>query len=146
MTIIAVKDGVMCADSEMDAGSRSYPVMRPKIARGPGGLAGATGYSSDCVAFCDWFAAGEDPEQRPAFAGTGDDELQALVLRPGGTVWRIGAKELPFQIPATYAIGGGYAWAFCEGLMVGGKSCEKAVKLTIKHFRSVGGKVQVERL
>lgn len=146
MTIIAFKNGVMCADSEMQAGGVRYRLMIPKIARGPGGLAGATGSSSDCVAFLQWFAGGELPEDRPEFVETGDGAMKALVARPDGTLWEVGAKSFPLQVPEPYAIGGGYAWAFCEGVMAAGKSCEKAVKLTIKNFSTLGGKAQVEKL
>jgi len=145
MTIIAVKDDVMAADSVANAGGRLYPVLVPKIARGPNGIAGATGSTSDCVAFLAWFAAGECGD-KPAYTGAGDEEMQAIVLRPDGTLWRYGAKELPFQVTNPYAVGGGYAWSFCEGAMLAGKSAEEAVALTIEHFSTVGGKVQVERL
>lgn len=145
VTIIAYKDGVMCADSESNGGGLRYPIKVPKIARG-NGLAGAAGMSSDCASFLLWFAAGERPHERPVFTGTGDDEMQVLIARPDGTLWRVGAKELPFEISQPYAIGGGNAWAFCEGAMLAGKSCQKAVKLTLKHFSTVGGKVQVEKL
>lgn len=146
MTIIAFKNGVMAADSEMSGGGLRYRVIVPKIARGPGGLAGAVGASSDCVALLQWFAAGEIPEDRPVFVETGDEAVEALVARPDGTLWRIFSKHFPLQVEEPYALGGGHAWSFCEGAMKSGKSAEQAVRLTIKNFSTVGGKVQVEKL
>lgn len=142
MTVIAYKDGVMAADSEASAGGRRYRVIVPKIARG-NGIAGGTGLASDVAAFCKWFASGE-PSEKPEYSGTGEDEMQALVARPDRTLWRFGAKELPFEVTQPYAIG--HPWQFCEGAMCAGLSAEAAVALTIEHFTTVGGKVQVETL
>jgi hypothetical protein len=147
VTIIAVKDGAMAADSESvtNRGLRS-PMPFPKITRGPGGLIGMTGALSDMWAVSQWFAGGEKLEDKPTSLKQGEEGVGIIILRPDGVVWR-GDERLIFwkgENPST--TGMSTACYFCEGAMAAGLSAEDAVRLTISRVDMIGGPVQVEHL
>ena len=146
MTIIAVKDGVMAADSEAvtEQGFRS-PMPFGKIFRGPGGLIGMTGTVRDLWVVGKWFEEGE-PSEKPTGLKTGEQGVSIIILRRDLVVWH-GNETLDFwpgENPST--TGMGTACYFCEGAMAAGLSAEEAVRLTISRVDSIGGTVQVERL
>lgn len=146
MTIIAVKAGVMAADSEsVDKSGLRSPMPFPKIFRGPGGLVGMTGTLADIWRIGKWFESGE-PQQKPGNLKEGDEGVGIIILRPDGVVWH-GDERLDFwpgENPSTTGLS--TACYFCEGAMAAGMSAEEAVRLTIGRVSHIGGPVQVERL
>lgn len=147
MTIIAVKNGIMAADSEsVTSGGLRAPMPFPKITRGPGGLIGMTGAVSDMWAVSQWFVAGEKQDEKPPGLKTGEQGIGAIILRPDGVVWH-GDERLTFwrgENPSTTGLS--TACYFCEGAMAAGLSAEDAVRLAIGRVDMIGGPVQVEHL
>lgn len=147
MTIIAVKDGFMAADSEsVTARGLRSPMPFPKIFRGPGGLIGMTGTLSDIWAVGQWFVSGELGGAKPDGLKVGEEGVGIIILRPDGVVWH-GNESLRFwpgENPST--TGMSTACYFCEGAMAAGMSAEEAVRLTISRVDHIGGPVQVEHL
>ena len=145
MTIIAIKNGVMVADSFVNVIGRMYSGAEPKIKRGPGGLIGIAGSVVDLHLVGEWFARGEVATARPDDLKSDDDAIEALILRPDGSVLWMDQRLLP--VPTTQTtVGYKVACDFCEGAMAAGLSAEDAVALTIRHCAYVGGPLQVEPL
>jgi hypothetical protein len=145
MTIIAIKNGIMVADSFVNVIGRLYPGAEAKIKRGPGGLIGIAGSVVDLHLVGEWFARGEVATARPNDLKSDDDAIEALILRPDGSVLWMDQRLLP--VPTTQTtVGYKVACDFCEGAMAAGLSAEDAVALTIRHCAYVGGPLQVEPL
>ena len=86
MTTIAVKDGVMAADTQITG---DYAMHAPKIFRLPdGGIAGGAGVWSRAYAGIKWLMDGEKGE--PPTLG----EADILILRPDGVLWKAN-EEFP---------------------------------------------------
>lgn len=149
MTIIAVKEGVMAADSVVRAGDLLASVAFPKIVRLPDGrIIGTAGVVVDCYAVQQWFLNGE-PETRPALYGTRaeNNEVDILMLRPDGTCWRNGVGVDGFYPqPNPTTIGGYHASLVAEAAMACDRSAQQAVQLVCDMLAGFGGPVQVERL
>jgi hypothetical protein len=144
MTVIAVKDGIMAADSAAICGGRISPSGHPKISKYPGSVAGACGRADDCYAFQLWFESGSCAPG-PKFMGEGDDAPTFLMIDRGDQVWRKEGSGPWFPYDAISAIGESTAANFALGAMHAGLSAEEAVRLAIKHCVWIGGEVQVER-
>lgn len=144
MTIIAVKSGVMAADSHSFSDGTSFPCGFPKITRGPRGLIGIAGESNDCYRVSLWWKDG----------GEGDipglrqhhDSIADLILKPDGSVWFMDERLIPHPVTEPATTGEPDAATFTEGALHAGLSAEDAVRLAIIHCKSAGGEVQVERL
>lgn len=146
MTIICVKDGVMAADGIVRSGDLVGPVAFPKIVCLPDGrIIGTAGSAVDCYAAQQWFLTGE-PDRRPSFYGTRADnnEVDILMLRPDGTVWRNGVGVDGFYPqPNPTTIGGYAASLVAETAMACGRSAAQAVHLVGKMLAGFGGEVSV---
>jgi hypothetical protein len=147
MTIIAVKDATMAADGIVRSGDLIGPVAFPKIVRLPDGrIIGTSGSVVDCYAAQQWFLAG-GPETRPTFYGTRaeNNEVDILMLRPDGTVWRNGIGVDGFYPqPNPTTIGGYAAGLVAEAGMACGLSAVEAVRLVGKMLAGFGGEVHSE--
>ena len=144
MTIIAVKDGIMAADSFMFSGGVGFPSASPKITRGSLGLIGMAGGTNDCWAVSQWWRRG-CTDASPTLL-KGDDGIVGLILKLDGSVWYFDDRLRPHPSIGPAAVGNNDAATFCEGALFAGLSAEEAVRLTIKHCAYAGGDVQVERL
>jgi hypothetical protein len=149
MTIIAVKSDIMAADGLVRSGDLIGPVAFPKILRLPDGrIIGTAGCVVDCYAVQQWFLAGE-PEKRPFFYGTRaeNNEVDILMLKPNGTVWRNGVGVDGFYPqPNPTTIGGYAAGLVAETGMACGLSAVEAVQLVGKMLAGFGGEVHFERI
>lgn len=153
MTVIAVKDGVMAADSGERCGELMTTAKFPKITRTPdGSLVGCAGYAADCWSAQQWFLAGGSVTNPldtglPLIAESGDGGLDILVLRPDGSVWRNTRGVRSFYPEGSVAaIGGNTASIVAETAMRLGRSAGEAVKVCIEMCASIYGPVQIERL
>jgi hypothetical protein len=149
MTVIAVKAGIMAADSMELSGDIRCSAGSPKITRGPGGLIGCCGLSVDCYTVSLWWVGGCDPaetERLLSRLSKGNAGFGGLVLRPDGTVWGIDEKLVQYPRSDIRAIGSDDSASFCMGAMHAGLNAEEAVRLTIENAIKVGGDVQVERI
>ena len=148
MTIIVVKDGMMCADSACTSGQLTAPVAFPKITRLPNGwLLGGCGYTADIWSVFEWHRQGQ-PSKHPTLIGSDKDtEVDFLIMKPDGSVWRNtkGVDGL-YPVQSTFAIGESSACNVAEAAMRLGKSAEEAVALACEMCVSIYGPVQVERL
>jgi hypothetical protein len=142
MTIIAVKDGVMAADSAAFQNALRRPAMTPKILRGPdGSLFGACGDTAKIHLVETWFMAGEVASHRPHIVVTkADGEAPMfLILRLDGRVY-LGTENDPLiEVPAINAIGSETACTMALGAMFAGATALEAVKIAIEHTIYVGG-------
>jgi hypothetical protein len=144
MTIIAVKDGIMAADSFSFSGGVGFPSAFPKITRGPRGLLGMAGGVNDCWAVSEWWSRDCTGDQPSLLKD--NDGIVGLILKLDGTLWFIDDRLRPHPTTGPAAVGNNDAATFCEGALFSGMSAEEAVKLTIKHCAYAGGDVQVERI
>lgn len=137
MTIIATKDGIMAADSQLTVEAYKYQALRPKIIqRRDGSILGASGLTVLCNTIQDWFMNGENG------ALTIDDEDTGyLVLRPDGRVFYTDDKRHTLEVPATYAFGAMSASYMALGAMHAGACARTAVKIAIENTINVGGQV-----
>jgi hypothetical protein len=148
VTIIAVKDNVMVADTMSFVGGLRHPVGRPKITRLPdGSLLGCAGNAEHINAFVAWAKAGMPAGTRPQIPATEDSaNLDALMLRPTGRLTRWFDTLNEIDVVPPYATGYETASIFATGAMLAGMSAEQAARLTIQWCVWVGGYVQVEHL
>lgn len=151
MTIIAVKDGWMAADSYSFVGSVGYPLAKghSKITRSPdGSLVGSCGASVDCYALRLWVLDGMDFKKSPEFtyAADNEDSVYWFWLRKDG--WLLAGdasmKVHPISMPA--ACGSSGACDMACGAMSFGATAEEAVRLVVERCNDVGGPVQIEKL
>lgn len=151
MTIIAVKDGYMAADSYEFVGEIGYPLAEgdSKIVRAPdGSLVGSCGSGMDCYVLRLWVLDGMDFRKPPKFTLTADndDSVYWFWLRKDGYLLAGDAtmKVHPMSQPA--ACGSSGASDMVVGAMAFGASAEEAVRFAVERCNCVGGPVQVERI
>lgn len=126
MTTIVFRDGVLAADTAVfDRGC--YCGQTEKIFKSPNGsLFGAAGAIGDLIRFKEWMLAGEPEADRPQFK---DEDSEAVVIRPDGTVHWFGTRDHA-QINSAdnyYAIGSGFLIAM--GAMAHGATAEEAINI-----------------
>lgn len=154
MTLIAVKNGVMAADSGVFRGDMRMTLapIDLKIVRAPdGSLVGACGSSVDCWRLREWVQAGMSLLMQPRLSYPQPDHDQAidwLWLKPDGSLWRGDAamNVHPLDPAQPTTIGCAPAWAFAESVMLAGYSAQAAVQHAITYCQNLSGPVQVERL
>lgn len=152
MTIIAIKDRIMAADSWTFSAGVGSPAALPKITRAlDGSLVGASGGCIATELFRDWVHAGMNFTDVPKLEPDDDDpynkdRIAWLWLKPdGGT--RYGDHRFrthPISTPGT--VGMESACLVAEGAMIAGASAEEAVRIAISRCVFVGGEPQVEHL
>lgn len=142
MTIIAVKHGTMAADSASFTGSRREQSMRPKLyQRADGAIVGCAGAATSCHDMIDWFMGGEHEVSKPVLPQV-EGELEALVLRPDGRVYRCSEDLRYYEVGNLYAVGETTASAMTMGAMHAGATAREAVQIAINNTIYVGGEVQ----
>lgn len=151
MTIIAVKDRIMAADSWSFRNEVGYPLgaADKKIARAPdGSLVAGCGCTLDNYALRQWVRAGMDFKAAPAlqYPTSSEDSVDWLWVKPDGTTWRGSADFMVFPVSTPFAIGILSAVLLVEGAMIAGASAEEAVRIAISRCAFVGGELQVEHL
>lgn len=117
MTTIAVKDGIMAADSMV---SSSYGRKATKIRKIRGSYYGVAGNWDDALQFFEWREKGGDPPSM--------DDISALEIRKKTLYYWSGSVAEKIKPP--YAIGSGADIAM--GAMSFGATAEEAVKLACK--------------
>lgn len=145
MTVIAVKAGVMAADSHVFGGGTHWSTVLPKITRGPKGLIGVAGDCADCHMVARWWKDGDQAVRLPMLR-QGREGIAALILMNDGSVWFMDERLEPYPTKDPAVTGQGDAATFTEGALHAGASAEEAVRLATVHTTSAGGEVQVERI
>jgi hypothetical protein len=147
MTIIAVKGGVMVADSASFQGGVMFPCPVPKIVAVSHGLIGASGATGDCAMLRQWALDGMDFDRRPRFSYgdvSADESVLWVWLKPDGTVHMGDCTLNTWLVPQPIAIGMGVEYLY--GLLDGGMEIAAAVARTVARIAYLGGPVQVETI
>jgi hypothetical protein len=130
VTTIAVRDGIMAADTRVTVdteagGSRLFKCE--KLYRKAGHIVGLSGESAPGLVFLDWYGSGKEP---PELLVHGEGDFTALVMTPKGLYefdkWCRGEEVLG----RFHAIGSGAKAAL--GAMHMGASARKAVAVACK--------------
>lgn len=151
MTVIAVRDGVMAADSRMtisteSGGERMFPcekLYRKFFKRGRRTYEAIIGCAGDVFAgpvFVEWYGSGKPPPQSLIDA---DADLTAIVLTTEG-LHEYDLYCVPERRPDTYAIGSGTLAAL--GAMDMGASARRAVEAACRYSPGCGLPVVTMRL
>lgn len=139
MTTIAVRDGVMAADSQMTDGhlrlmgcQKIYPVGAA--------LVGITGSLASALVFVDWYENRES--RRPDLSNESD--FEALILTAEGLdTWTANLRPIPVR-SKFWAVGSGSHLAI--GAMAMGASAVDAVKVACAFDIHSSGDVTVAQL
>ena len=146
MTVIAVRDGTMAADSR----GVSNNIVRhiQKIFKTGNCIIGISGYADDCSRLMNWYLAG--CKGLPDYRMIKDDDPDAclLVMLGGGPVQRVNRSGFTEDVMPSargfFAIGSGAVAAMAAMEM--GATAEKAVEIACRIDPDCGGQIQVERL
>jgi len=148
VTTIAIRDGVIAADTQETWEDGSFtPCV--KLYRMPwdaedvaGHIVGLAGGSYAGELFLEWYRDG-DRDEKPDLTNLDlEEDFEAIVLRPDGTLWS--CNRLFTFIPHKteyFATGSGGKVAL--GAMAMGATAEEAVAAAIKHDCYTGGDIQV---
>ena len=137
MTCIAVRSGVMAADSQA---TDEFKTGAVKLYRRKGLIVGIAGNVSQAMVFVDWLF--DNRERKPGIEV--EDDWSALVLSADGLMhWDISLRPTPI-VDAFYAIGSGASLAM--GAMEMGASARQAVRVACKRDPYCSGPVVTMRL
>lgn len=139
MTVIAIKNGVIAADTGLWLGNICVEHCKKIRRLSDGRLFAISGHRAIGEACYAWL---QDESLRPE-PGSDDSDFGGLLLTKDGA-FRVDYKFriYPTGIPAA----AGSHTEFLMGAMYAGASAEEAVRLAIKHGDSAAGEVQVEYL
>ncbi len=141
MTTIAVKDGIVAADSGLSHGDLIYSgyakIWRKKDDGSIVGVAGDAGLSAK---FQKWAAEGGE---RPVIGNS--EEGSAVIVSSDGKILVVDSHNEPFRPPtAFYALGSGFELAM--GAMAAGASAQRAVEIACKYDQGSSKPVKALRL
>lgn len=142
MTTIAIRDGIMAADTSVWEGC--YRGSKQKIVRTSlGHLFATCGDSGITERLAKWIEDGESEDRLPRIVEKTD--FAALVLYRDGSVGHYTERFMRSMIDGPFfALGSGNEFAL--GAMAMGASAEKAVEIACQFDPWSRGPVQVERL
>mgnify|MGYP000876431079 CR=1 FL=1 len=127
MTTIAVRDGVVAADTACFHADRHVGAIR-KVRRVPGGIVAICGEAQDAARAFEWFESG-CPDERPAGLA---DSISGLFLREDQSVLSFDHKLIFMAIEADFhAYGSGSKVA--TGAMEMGATAAQAVAIACKY-------------
>lgn len=136
MTVIAIKDGIIAADSASSANERTthyaakiFPV---KAEHGGGYVAASGAWALGQAAAKRYAETGEVPTEKA-------DQFNLHLLRPDGTTARC-EDGCWFDVDAPFMAGGSGA-DFAAGAMAAGASAVDAVRLACDHMAFCGGPI-----
>ncbi len=141
MTVIAYRDGVMAADSNIVNGNIVIGEA-VKIKRLHGCLVGCSGTWASAAAFFDWFEKNGTISRPPADVKieASDDWPVSVLIVKGRKVYCIDGTGHPYEVKGPYfAIGSGAAVAL--GAMFAGADARQAIQAAIRHDKTCGGRV-----
>lgn len=141
MTVILVDlhEGRIGSDLMVSGSDRKY--LSEKIFRIGDVHVAASGLSSECDAFLDWFARGRRRISRPKL---GEDTFDAVVCHPDGRVEHLTSDLAPTRIPPVnrwFALGSGGSAAM--GAVLAGASLERALEIACEVSPACGPPLRV---
>ena len=137
MTIIAVKNNVMAADSRI---SGNYNTLGVKIYRADKALIGFAGEVTQALAFIDWY---RDRKRRQPDIANEDDWCALILTSVGIEYWDKSLRPM-LQVESIAAIGSGAPFAIAA--MDAGKSAVQAAAIACKRVPSCAPPIISERL
>jgi len=124
MTVVAFKDGVMAADSQLTAGTLTSLIE--KIWRLPdGGVVAGSGTYAQVYAAAKYLAGGESGAPPDSI-----DEVSLLIARPDGSLWAVDGRFPAYPLLSNFAAIGCGADAATQA-MRSGATAFKAVASVI---------------
>ena len=136
MTVIAIKDGIIAADSASCANDRTShytdKIFAVKPEHGGGYVASSGAWALGQTAARKFAETGEIPDAKA-------DQFNLHLLRADGTTARC-EDGCWFDIDAPFMAGGSGA-DFAAGAMAAGASAEEAVRLACQHMNFCGGPI-----
>lgn len=140
MTVIAIRDGIMAADTAVWCGDVIAGFADKIVRLKDGRLFAGAGDRPNILECAKWL---DGEIERPA--AVGECEFGALILAADG-IFRIDYKfRIHPTAPAEFAVEGAHD-EFMLGALHAGATAGQAVRLAIAHARRAGGDVQVEEL
>lgn len=137
MTIIAYRDGVMAADSQVTG---NFTTLGIKLHRKSGKIIGFAGDLHQALVFVDWYF---DSKQRKPDIANENDWVALVASKDGLEEWNHSLR--PVRVPEMfYAIGSGAEVAM--GAMEAGASAKRAAEIACKRADGCGGPVVTMRL
>lgn len=137
MTVIAIRDGIVAADSQLSQNGRLVASMRKVVRLKTGHIAGAGGRADGIGAFLQW------AEQGGEFPNVGDEDIDAFITTDDPcaiTCYERHAMAYTVTGPF-FAFGSGQPVAL--GAMAAGASAEEAVHIACRYAHGCGGEVVV---
>lgn len=148
MTVIAYRNGVLAADSQVTWHTHRDGITR-KIFKVGGILVAASGSHEMAIAFTDWVRRGMTEGRQPTMSKPGAVDGQrpssasGYIFRPDGLI--ICLTELGWTTIRTDVWAGGSGCDYAYGAMAVGASAEEAVRAAIRFDIGCGGDVTVLR-
>jgi len=138
MTTVAYKDGILAADGRVTAHDDLVSTDEDEkvFKLEDGSLFSAAGDVEDCEDLLEALRNGGDTPEL--------DDIEALWIKPDGSVYRFERKRWSKQRGKYFALGSGAGYALAA--MDAGADALKAVKIAIKRDPRSGGEVQYVEL
>lgn len=147
MTVIAVKDGIIAADTQSWHGNLKIS-QASKLRRMEIGICGFAGWRPVIERAIVWLEAGgpwQWGNKPPAIIADDATDLTGVILRPDGSIWNLTSKFDVYRTENVIDCCGAHP-EFLYGAMLAGASAEEAVRLAIRYCEFAGGEVEVMRL
>ena len=144
MTAVAIKDGVVAADSSRWHGELCFSSAKKIHRLGDGSLITSAGSEELILAVQEWLEFGMPQDNKPDMVDLSKDGYTVLWLTADG-MYRFDGTLNYVGEAAPFMAGGCHA-DFLMGAMAAGASAEEAVALAIEHCAFARGPLQVERL
>ncbi len=138
MTTIAIKDGIIAADSQTTFGQERSLRPTKKIAVGKDAVYAVSGLGGMLDVLADWHSNGADPRALP-IVGSGEKWSLLVADRNGVYLYHVDAPY-PLRIDPPFGLGTGGDYAI--GAMDYGASAEEAVMLACMRDTASGLPVQ----
>lgn len=146
MTVIAVKDGIIAADTQSWHGNLKISCAS-KLRRMEIGICGFAGWRPVIEQAIVWLEHGgpwRAGNVRPAIIVDDANDLTGIILRHDG-IWNLTSKFDVYRTENVIDCCGAHQ-EFLYGAMLAGASAEEAVRLAIRHCEVAGGEVEVMQL
>lgn len=133
MTLIAYKDGILCADSQRLCDGIRSKTLVVKIARNiRGELFAAAGYAAVSQTWMNWFLGGCEHDAPWRDAQSDNPDSIVIILDNGSSRRYVGRPEIPEYMPYERL---GIGWpSYLHGLMDGGLSAREAIFAGIENY------------
>ena len=147
MTTIALRDGVIAADSQETHGDGRIAECK-NLYSISGTIIGTAGDSYTGLIFVDWFERGARMEDAPDLSHVqSDEDFECIVIENKDTIYTINRffQKYPVEMAdGFYALGWGSAYAMAAMEM--GADAKKAVQIAVKYDAYTGGKIKTMKV